>query len=170
MNHLIKLAATAVLLLSTALGWADTQDEKNVLPQPTPSQTPPWEITVQGPGWIASVSGHTGFHGVNPYVNVGFGQIVRHIDAISAAQAEIRKGRFSVLGSMLYLGAQGGANGSGLVSRVGGGVQEFFGGASLTYRIIDNPRGSLDLLGGFRFTYVGAQAQLSPNVPAIDEA
>jgi hypothetical protein len=170
MNRLLKLAVAAVFVPFTNVGWAGTPDDKNVQPQPTPSQTPPWEITVQGPGWLAKVNGHTGFHGVNPYVNVGFGQIIRHIDAIAAAQAEIRKGRFSVFGSLLYLGAQGGANGSGLVSRVGGGLQEFIGGTALTYRLIDNPRGSLDLLAGFRFTYIGVQTQLSPNVPAIDAA
>jgi hypothetical protein len=57
--------------------------------QPTSNTTEPWIITVDGPGWLASVSGHTGFHGVNPYVDVGFGSIIRHVDAIYATEAEI---------------------------------------------------------------------------------
>ena len=51
---------------------------------------------MDGPGWLASVSGHTGFHGVNPYVDVGFGSIIRHVDAIYTTEAEVRKGRFGV--------------------------------------------------------------------------
>jgi hypothetical protein len=82
---------------------------------------------VGGPGWPGSVSGHTGFHGVNPYVNVGVGQILRHVNFIWAMQAEVRKGRFGVLGGFLYLNGQAGVSGTGLVSRVGAGEQEFIG-------------------------------------------
>jgi hypothetical protein len=138
--------------------------------QPTPKPTPPWQITVDGPGWLASTSGHTGFHGVNPYVNVGVGQIIRHINFLWATQAEIRKGRYSALGGFLYLNGQAGVSGTGLVSRLGAGMQEFIGQGFLTYRLIDSPRGSLDLLGGFRFTYLGSQVNLNPNVPAVDAA
>jgi hypothetical protein len=43
--------------------------------KPTSKPTEPWQIAVDNPGWLASVSGHTGFHGVNPYVDVGFGSL-----------------------------------------------------------------------------------------------
>jgi hypothetical protein len=56
------------------------------------------------------------------------------------------------------------------VSRVGAGLQEFLGQAFLSYRILDSPRGSLDLLAGFRLTYLGDQVDVNPNVPAIDAA
>jgi hypothetical protein len=170
MNCPLKLAGAGILFLSPMAVWAGSQDQTTVLEQPTSKPTEPWQITVDGPGWLASVSGHTGFHGVNPYVDVGFGSIIRHINAIYATEAEIRKGRFGLFGDVLYLSGQGGVNGTGLVSRVGAGLQQFTGETFLAYRIIDNPRGWLDLLGGFRFTYIGMQTTLSPNVPAIDAA
>jgi hypothetical protein len=170
MKGLLKLAGAWIFFLSPMAMQAGTQDQATVVEPPTSKTIEPWIITVDGPGWLASVSGHTGFHGVNPYVDVGFGSIIRHVDAIYATEAEIRKGRFGVFGDLAYLGGQGGANGSGLVSRVGAGLQSFTGEAFLAYRIIDNPRGWLDLLGGFRFTYIGMQTTLSPNVPAIDAA
>jgi len=40
-------------------------------------------------GWLAGFSGHTGFYGVNPYVNVGFPQILNHINVISSFSAEV---------------------------------------------------------------------------------
>jgi hypothetical protein len=52
------------------------------------------------------VSGHTGFHGVNLYVNVGIGQILKHVNAIFSFAGEARKGRFGLLGDLLDLNGQ----------------------------------------------------------------
>jgi hypothetical protein len=136
-----------------------------------PSVKTPWEITVGGPGWLANVSGHTGFHGVNPYVNVGIGQILKHINVIDTLGVEVRRGRFGVLGDYLYLTAQTGTGeSSGLVSKVDAGLQQFIGEFFGSYRLIEGPRGWLDLLGGFRFTYLGQQVGLQANNLAIDAA
>ena len=170
MSRMLKVAIAGILLLSTVTSRAGTQETKAVVEQPVNPATPPWQITVGGPGWLGSVSGHTGFHGVNPYVNVGARQILRHVNFIWATEAELRKGRYGVLGGFLYINGQAGVNRSGLVSRVGAGMQQFIGQTFLSYRIIDSPRGWLDLLGGFRFTYLGSQVNLNPNVPAIDAA
>src|ERR1700678_2122675 len=132
----LKLAVAGILFLSPMALWAGTQDQATVVEQQKSKPAEPWIITVDGPGWLASVSGHTGFHGVNPYVDVGFGSIIRHVNAIYATEAEIRKGRLGLFGDVLYLSGQGGANGSGLVSRVGAGLQQFTGETFLGYRII----------------------------------
>ena len=96
------------------------------------------------------MSGHTGFHGVNPYVNVGIGEILKHINVIYSFNGEVRKGRFGVFGDLLYLNAQAGTpESSGLVSRVDVGLQQFIGEFFGAYRVIEGPRGWLDLLGGF---------------------
>jgi hypothetical protein len=59
---------------------------------------------------------------------------------------------------------------SGLVSKVDVGLQEFIGEFFGSYRLIEGPRGWLDLLGGFRFTYLGQQVGLQANNLAIDTA
>jgi hypothetical protein len=91
---------------------------------------------VSAPGWLANVSGFTGFHGVNPYVNVGIGQILKHINFIFAfgGEGEVRKGRFGALANLLYLDGQAGVSGKDLVSRVGLGMRQFIGGSSGSYR------------------------------------
>ncbi|MBV9275202.1 MAG: hypothetical protein JO333_14990, partial [Verrucomicrobia bacterium] len=132
--------------------------------------TEPWQITVGGPGWLANVDGTTGFRGINSNISVDVGQILRHVNFIFATEVDVRKDRFGVVGGFLYLNGQAGDSGTGLVSRLGLGLQQFIGEASLYYRLLDEPRGYLDLLGGFRFTYLGQQLGLNPNVPAIDEA
>jgi hypothetical protein len=82
MNLLVKLSVVPIFFLPLIAGWAGTLEEAKVLEQPSVKTTEPWQITVGGPGWLAGVSGHTGFHGVNPYVNVGVGQILKHINVI----------------------------------------------------------------------------------------
>ena len=139
--------------------------------QPVVKKTEPWEIKVGGPGWLANVSGITGFHGFNQNISVDVGQLLRHINVIYAFNGEVRKGRFGVLGGLLYLNAQAGTpERSGLVSKVDLGLQQFGGQFFGSYRVIDGPRGWLDLLVGFRDTYVGQQVGLQANNLAIDAA
>jgi len=146
------------------------QIESKLVEQPPAKTAEPWKITVGAPGWLAGVSGHTGFHGVNPYVNVGVGQILKHINAIFSFAGEARTGRFGLLGDLLYLNAQASSGTSGLVSKVDLGLQEFLGEFFASYRVIDGPRGWLDLLAGFRYTYLGEQVGLQANDVAINAA
>src|SRR5580704_14534694 len=139
--------------------------------QPSVKTTEPWEITVGGPGWLANASGISGFHGFNQNFSVDVGQILRHINVIYAFNGEVRRGRFGVFGDLLYLNAQAGTpEGSGLVSKIDLGMQEFIGEFFGSYRVIQGPRGWLDLLVGFRDTYLGQQVGLQANNLAIDAA
>ena len=146
------------------------QTESKLVEQPPAKTIEPWTITVGAPGWLAGVSGHTGFHGVNPYVNVGVGQILRHVNAIFSFAGEARTGRFGLLGDLLYLNGQASSGTSGLVSKVDLGLQQFLGEFFASYRVIEGPRGWLDLLAGFRYTYLGQQVGLQANNMEIDAA
>jgi len=171
MKLLLKTGMIPIFFLPIVAGWAGTLEEAKVIEQSSAKTTEPWQITVGGPGWLAGFSGHTGFHGVNPYVNVDFPQILKHINVISSFSAEVRKGRFGVLGDLLYLDAQAGTEErSGLVSKVDLGLQQFIGEFFGSYRIIEGPRGWLDLLGGFRNIYLGSQVGLQANNMATNTA
>jgi outer membrane autotransporter protein len=147
------------------------EEETKMIVPPVVKATNPWQITIGGPGWLAGVSGHTGFRGVNPYVQSSVIDILKHVNAIDTLFAEVRNGRFSVLGDYLYLNAQGGTGEmSGLVSKVDVSLQQFIGEFFGSYRVIEGPHGWLDLLGGFRFTYLGEQVGLQANNMAIDAA
>jgi hypothetical protein len=147
------------------------QAEAKMVEPPPVKTTQPWQITIGVPGWLAGVSGYTGFRGVNPYVESSVIDILKHTNVISSLLAEVRNGRYSVLGDYLYLNAQGGTGeGSGLVSKVDVSLQQFIGEFFGSYRLIEGPHGWLDLLGGFRFIYVGEQVGLQANNMAIDTA
>lgn len=57
-----------------------------------------------------------------------------------------------------------------LVSKIDLGLQQFVGGFSVSYRLIHGPHGWLDLLRGFRYTYLGTQVSLQANDMAINAA
>jgi hypothetical protein len=171
MNLFVKLSMVPIFFLPLMAGWAGTQQESNAVEQPPAKTIEPWQITVGAPGWLAGVSGTTGFHGVNSNVDVGVGQILKHINVIYSLSGEVRKGRYGVLGDLLYLNAQAGTGErSGLVSKVDLGLQQFLGEFFGSYRVIEGPRGWLDLLAGFRYTYIGEQVGLQANNLAINAA
>jgi hypothetical protein len=66
------------------------------------------------------------------------------------------------------LNAQAGTGTSGLVSKVDLGLQQVIGQLFASYRVIEGPRGWLDLLAGFRYTYLGQQVGLQANNMAIN--
>jgi len=105
MNLFVKLSVVTIFFLLPIAGWAGTQEEAKVVEQPSVKTTEPWQIRVGGPGWLAGVSGTTGFHGINSNINVSVGQILRNINVIYSFGGEVRRGRFGVLGDLLYLNA-----------------------------------------------------------------
>src|SRR6202011_2884776 len=50
------------------------------------------------------------------------------------------------------------------------GLQQFIGEFFGSWRVLEGPRGWLDLLAGFRYTYLGEQVGLQANNLAIDAA
>src|SRR5277367_3508162 len=101
MNLPVRLSVVSIFFTFFPFipGCAGTEDESKLVEQPSANSTEPWQITVGGPGWLAGVSGTTGFRGVNSNVDVGVGQILKHINVIYSFGGEVRKGRFGVLGA-----------------------------------------------------------------------
>jgi hypothetical protein len=170
MNPLAKLSIIPIVFLPLVAGRAGTQEESKVVEQPSVKTTEPWKITIGAPAWLTGVTGTTGFHGANADVNVDAGQILRHVNVVFSLGGEARKGRFGVVGDLLYLNAQAGADGTGLVSKLDLGLQQFLGEFFASYRLIEGPHGWLDLLAGFRYTYLGEQVGLQADNMAINAA
>src|SRR5947209_1524997 len=134
MNTLRTLGVFSVLLLVAVAGRAGTPEPVQAIAQAPVKTTEPWKITVGVPAWLAGVSGTTGYRGVNTYVDVDATQILRHVNVVLSFSGEVRKGRFGAFGDLLYLDAQAGASGTGLVSNVALGSQTFLGELNLSWR------------------------------------
>ena len=165
----LKLSTVPLFFLALIPGWAGTSETK-VVERPPAKPTEPWQVTVGVPGWLANVSGTSGFRGVNANVNIDVGKILSHTNALASLSAEVRKGRFGAQGEFGYLNAQAGVGTPGLVSNLALGLQEFIGGLRLSWRLLEGSRGWLDLLFGFRYTYLGQQVGLVAYSQTINAA
>ena len=137
---------------------------------PAITQSEPWQFTIAAPGWLASMNGTIGVRGVNADIDVPVGEVLQHLDMIFAARAEARKGPFGIYGEIIYIGLSDGAQISGLIDNVSAKVGLTLFDGALSWRLINQPRWSLDFAAGTHYTNVYEQLTLDPNPVAIHQA
>jgi hypothetical protein len=145
-------------------------EPKEMAPAPTVTSGEPWHFDLGMPGWLASVSGDIGLRGVTSHVDVGFDQILRHIDWATSVSAEARKGRFGVYSDLLYLEASAALYNNGMLSKVNIGLSQYLVDGEAFYRVVECPRGWLDLRAGARYTDIYSSTKLFGNSRLIDQA
>jgi hypothetical protein len=163
----------AVTLLLTGLvhGGSNTLDGKDMQSAPpTITETDHWYFNLGVPGWLAGVSGDIGLHGATSHVDVDFDQILRNIRGIATISLEARKGRLGVYADFLYLSLSASGTNDGLISKVQLDLDQYLADGEVYYRILDDPRGRLDLRAGARYLNIYNRLQLFGNKAQIDQA
>jgi hypothetical protein len=150
-------------LLAITRMQAGTLESVSANAAATAKSTPPWAVTVQGPGWLAGLTGNVGSHGVTTHVNIGFGDYINKINALAGFSLEVRRGRIGATEGLIYLGAQTSRNGSGVVNKTDLHAQQYLNQFYLSYRVLETPHAWLDLITGLRFIYIGSQASFQSN-------
>src|SRR5213596_3667553 len=137
---------------------------------PTITQSEPWQFTIAAPGWLASLDGTIGIRGINADINVPIDEVLQHLDMIFAVRAEAQKGPFGIYGELIYIGLSDGAQINGLINNVHEQVDQTLVDGALTWRLINQPRGSLDLAAGTHYTNIYEQLELHSDPVAIQQA
>src|SRR5438094_5980137 len=137
---------------------------------PTITQSEPWHFTIAAPGWMAGLDGTIGVRGVNADIDVGFDQILQHLDMIFAMRAEAQKGPFGIYGEVIYIGLSDNAQINGLINNIHEQVDETLVDGALSWRLINQPRGSLDLAAGTHYTNIYERLELHSDPVAIQQA
>ena len=137
---------------------------------PTITQSEPWQFTIAAPGWLASMNGTIGVHGINADIDVPVDEVLQHLDMIFAMRAEAQKGRFGIYGELIYIGLSDGAQINGLINNIHEQVDQTLVDGALTWRLINQPRGSLDLAAGTHYTNIYEQLELHSDPVAIQQA
>jgi hypothetical protein len=137
---------------------------------PTITQSEPWQFTIAAPGWMAGMDGTIGVRGVNADIDIGFDEILQHLDMIFAARAEARKGPFGIYGEVIYIGLSDGAQINGLINNIHEQVDQTLVDGALSWRLVNQPRWSLDLAAGTHYTNVYEQLELHSDPVAIQQA
>jgi len=162
--------AGAVFAIAGGLraGTLELQPKESV--PPTITQTEPWQFTIAAPGWMAGLDGTVGIRGVNADIDVGFDDILEHLDMIFALRAEAQKGPLGIYGEVIYIGLSDHAQINRLINNVDEEVNLTLVDTALSWRLVNQPRWSLDLAAGGHYTSVYERLELHSDPVAIQQA
>ena len=110
---------------------------------------------------MAGMDGTIGVRGVNADIDIGFDEILQHLDMIFAARAEARKGPFGIYGEVIYIGLSDGAQINRMINNIHEQVDMTLVDGALSWRLVNQPRWSLDLAAGTHYTNVYEQLELT---------
>ena len=164
------LLAGAVFAIIGRVGAGSLELAPKETAPPTITQSEPWQFTIAAPGWMAGMDGTIGVRGVNADIDIGFDEILQHLDMIFAARAEAQKGPFGIYGEVIYIGLSDGAQINGLVNNIHAQVDMTLVDGALSWRLVNQPRWSLDLAAGTHYTNVYEQLELHSDPIAIQQA
>lgn len=158
------LAFTLPFLMAAASFAGDTGKKFVVPPEPEDR----WKFLLAAPGWMPGLEGDTGINGLVSHVDLDPGDIIRHYDMALSLRAEAEKGRFGISGDLLYTSLSDGVGTNTVVKKVAVQVDQTIAELAMRWRIIDSPRGSLDVVGGVRYLNLEQAVSLQPNDQRID--
>jgi hypothetical protein len=164
------LIAAAGFALTGPLGAGTLELQPKESAPPTITQSQPWQFTIASPGWMASMNGTIGIRGVNADLDVGFfDDILEHLDMIFAMRAEAQKGPFGIFGEIIYLGLSDGAQINGLINNIHEQVDMTLVDGALSWRLVNEPRWSLDFAAGMHYNNVYEKLELHSDPTLIQQ-
>ena len=137
---------------------------------PTITESEPWQFTIAAPGWLASMNGTIGVRGINADIDVPVDEVLQHLDMIFATRAEARKGPFGIYGEIIYIGLSDNTQINGLINNIHEQVDMTLVDGALSWRLVNQPRWSLDFAAGTHYTNVYEQLELHSDPIAIQQA
>src|SRR6266404_7729654 len=170
MRTKLLFLAGAVFAIIGRVGAGSMELAPKETAPPSITESEPWQFTIAAPGWLAGLDGTIGIRGVNADINIGFDQILQHLDMIFAMRAEAQKGPFGIYGEVIYIGLSDNAQVNRLINNIHEVVNETLVDGALSWRLINQPRGSLDLVAGTHYTNIYEQLELHSDPVAIQQA
>ena len=169
MRTKLFLLAVAVFVVTDRLGAGVLELQPKETAPPSITQSEPWQFTIAAPGWLAGLDGTIGVRGINADINIGFDQILQHLDMIFAARAQAQKGPFGIYGELIYIGLSDDAQINGLINNVHEQVDQTLVDGALSWRLINQPRWSLDFAAGTHYTSIYERLTLNGDVVLIHQ-
>jgi len=152
--------ATAVFTVVGGLraGTLELQPKESV--PPTITQAEPWQFTIAVPGWLPSIGGTIGVRDVNADIDIPVTEILQHFDAILAGRVEAQKGPFGIFGEVFYIGLSDVTQINGLINNIHETVDITYVDGALSWRLVNQPRWSVDFAAGTHYSTVYEQLEL----------
>jgi hypothetical protein len=129
-----------------------------------------WKFTLAVPGWMPGVDGTVGINGIDSDVDVGFDDLVNKVDMLWATRAEASKGRFGVMGELIYQSLSDSLGVGGPLQKIDVRLDQYLADFSLRWRLMEGERGYVDLIGGVRYTNIYQSLHLQSSDTGIGQA
>lgn len=141
-----------------------------VAPPPAVTQKlpPEWEFTVTPYFWAASMGGTLGLGSYSTDFFAPFSDVIQHFDIGAALSFEVRHDRWSFLFDSSYVKVSADGDPPGPLYRSAGleFEQAWLQGA-IAFRVLEGRRGWLEVFGGARWNYIGADVNLEQDSQGI---
>jgi opacity protein-like surface antigen len=149
-NH--ALIALFALSSSTLAGTSDSLESAVTTPA---AAADAWEFRVGLPLWASGLDGDTGVLGLSNPVDVGFDDILSHLDMAAALSFEARKGRLGFISSFIYMNISDAADTPGpLFDSVSLDIKQLVVDAAVSYAVVDDPGFRVEALLGARYNSI----------------
>ena len=143
--------AAMALFALTSSALAGTSDQI-VAPAPAPDS---WEFRVGLPVWATGLEGDTGVLGLSNSVDIGFDDILSHLDMTAALSFEARKGRLAFISSFIYMNISDVVDTPGpLFDSVSLDIKQLVVDAAVSYAVVDDPGFRVEALVGARYNSI----------------
>jgi hypothetical protein len=143
-------------LLAAALGLAPAGAHAQAPPAPDPAGSG-WTVTATPYLWMAGFEGFSGGTAKLPpvHADLSFGDVVNALDFGLMGAVEARHGRWIALADAMYIDLSAGKNialREAAQREASLDVKNLYATMVGAYRVVDGPKGQLDLLAGLRVT------------------
>lgn len=147
---LLTLFLTAILAASFSSLYA-ADPAAPPCPPPVPDK---WHYSIAPYAWLTSINGDVAAKGQTAHVDVGVGKVIEHLNWLTEAHIEARKGDVGFYIDPTYVKLSIGASSNGNPASVG--FREWLIDFAGTYRVLsrtraDGGRQSVDLIAGGRY-------------------
>lgn len=169
MNHhpILTTLAISAALASANAGVTETAILPTHAIPSTPSATP-WEFRIEPYGWLTALDGTVGVLNQTGSVAAGFDDIWEVLDFAAALQAELRNGRWGIIGDGFYSElSQSFTPPRGLHTNGNAEMQQFLGELSVAFRFTDSPCGFIDAYAGARYNYLSVDLSADAINPLV---
>lgn len=168
MQRFVPLLAISLssLLCATLQGGEKEDLSKKLVQEPEADR---WELKIGVPSWVAGLRGDSGINGNTSHVTIGFNELVNKIDMAGSLRTELTRGRFGIMTDFSYLSVSDGVGADGILSKLDVQEDQILAEFGLRWKVIEGPRGWLEIIGGTRYTYLYEQLGLHSNDQRIGE-
>ncbi len=146
-------------------------DGKEVTATAPPAAHSPWTYDISVPAWLADTAGTMGVNNVHSHIYTPMDYDVRHFDMTFSLGLEVRYNhRWGFYSDVLYAKLSQAVFPNSLVSKADIHVDQWLADFELNYRLLEGPKGYLDVRAGVRYQDIYDKIVVNANNKAIDRA